>query len=594
MTADLRFLAGDIWRTFGFRVPLLVALMVVSGLLEGLAVTVALPLLSALGAPGSQSWFVAAIAGLPQSLGLPSGPVGVGVLMLVLIAASGVTFLAQARYAAGLQVTYATRWQLRLFNASIRADLAYLGDQRGGDVVNALVTDVNRVAGAFYHACIVLAAVVNLGVYVALALLVSPIVSVAVVGLGVVLLLATRPFLSRAYGYGTAITRASADVQSLASESIAAAKVVKANAAEGFAGARFAEAAQRLASANFANAFDIQKAKAVFEFGGAAGIAALLIAAPLLLSVDIATVLVVLALFVRLLPRVTGLQQGVQALSALLPALANLRAQLEAARAVAEPVSDDPLPADLAHRPPSIVFESVTVVRGGRAVLRDVNLALPAGRIVAFVGPSGSGKSTLVDAVLGLVPLASGAIRIGETPLSRIALPAWRRAVGYVGQDAALLAGTIAENVSFGNGASDAQVAAALAAAAADFAGELDRGSAASVGDRGVKLSGGERQRLGLARALAVPRRLYVLDEATSALDVETEARVIETVAALAGAATVLVVAHRFSAVRAADVIHVIEDGRVIESGTWDELDRPGRRFRVLKELQSAAPIEAG
>ena len=101
-------------------------------------------------------------------------------------------------------------------------------------------------------------------------------------------------------------------------------------------------------------------------------------------------------------------------------------------------------------------------MRGGRPVLRDVDLVLPAGRIVAFVGPSGSGKSTLVDAVLGLVPLARGSIRIGETPLSRIALPAWRRAVGYVGQDTALLAGTISENVRFGNAASDAQVDAAL------------------------------------------------------------------------------------------------------------------------------------
>jgi ABC-type multidrug transport system fused ATPase/permease subunit len=147
--------------------------------------------------------------------------------------------------------------------------------------------------------------------------------------------------------------------------------------------------------------------------------------------------------------------------------------------------------------------------------------------------------------------------------------------------------------VRFGNKATDAQIAAALAAAAADFASEIERGNAIAVGDRGARLSGGERQRLGLARALAVPRRLYVLDEATSALDVETELRVIQTVTALAGAATVLVVAHRFSAVRAADVIHVIEDGRVIESGTWDELDRLGRRFRVLKELQSVTPAGA-
>ena len=113
-------------------VPLLVTLMIVSGLLEGLAVTVALPLLGALGSSGSQSGFVRMIEAVPAYLGLRSGPVGVGVLMLVLIGASGVTFLAQARYTAGLQVIYATQWQTRLFAASIRADLAYLGDSGEG------------------------------------------------------------------------------------------------------------------------------------------------------------------------------------------------------------------------------------------------------------------------------------------------------------------------------------------------------------------------------------------------------------------------------------------------------------------------------
>src|SRR5262249_17941555 len=116
---------------------------------------------------------------------------------------------------------------------------------------------------------------------------------------------------------------------------------------------------------------------------------------------------------------------------------------LDAACAAAEPASESPLPGDIAGKAPAIIFEGVTVVRGERPVLRDVNIVLPAGRIVAFVGPSGSGKSTLVDAVLGLVQPSSGTIRICETPLSRISLSAWRRAVGYFGQDAALLGGRL-------------------------------------------------------------------------------------------------------------------------------------------------------
>ena len=289
----------------------------------------------------------------------------------------------------------------------------------------------------------------------------------------------------------------------------------------------------------------------MFEFGGAAGIAGLLVVGPLLLDVKIATVLVILALFVRLLPRVSALQQGLQALNVLMPALDNLQRLRDEARA-----------------------------------LDGVDLDLPPGRIVAIVGPSGSGKSTLVDAVLGIVPLSSGLIEIGGIALDDLPLPAWRRTIGYVGQDTALFAGSVADNVRLGTQAGAEAVEAALDKAAAHFVRRLAAGVNTEVGDCGARLSGGERQRLGLARALAAQRRLFVLDEATSALDSETEAEVMRTVEGIAGEATVLIVAHRFSAVRGADIIHVLENGRIVESGDWSSLDQLGTRFYMLKQLQ--------
>lgn len=595
VVGDLRYLVADAWRTFGLRVPALVGLIVLSGMLEGLAVTAALPLLNSLGASGGspQMGIVGLLGRFQATLGLPAGPAGIGVLMLGLVIASAVTFLLQARYATALQVNYAVRWQQRLFEAAMRAELSFLSDRRGGEVVNALVADVNRISGAFYHTCIVLAAVINLIVYLLLATLISPIISFAVVCTGALLLLATRPFMRRAYAYGESITCASADVQSLASDYIASAKLIKANVAEQSTIKRFSEAAYRLSTFNFKSNFDVQKAKAIFEFGGAVSIATLLISGPLLFSVDIATVLVVLALFVRLLPRVTALQQGIQSLSSLLPALSNLRHQFSAAREVSEPVDENGLPENIRGRAADIDLTNVTIRRGDRTILSDLNLKIPAGRIVALVGPSGSGKSTLVDALLRFVPLAKGRISVGSHDLQSMPLHAWRRSVGYVSQDTALLAGTIADNVRFGNDATDAALDSALTLAAAEFVDQLDKGKLTPVGDRGAKLSGGERQRLGLARALAVPRSLYILDEATSALDAELEARVVEQVSRLAGQATVIVVAHRFSAVKAADIIHVLEDGRIVESGSWDELDQPGRRFRMLKDLQYAAPTTA-
>ena len=588
-----KFLLTDAIEVFRWRVPLLVFLMVVTGVLEGLAVTIALPLLSSLGASdtNSTSGFVNLLEDFLNTLGLPQGPIGIGVLMLVLITGSTITFIWQARLAAKLQAEYVLRWQNNLFRSAIAAGPVFLDTQRDGDVIAAIIADSTRVSGAFFYGCVILAAIVSLFIYLCLAILISPHVSFAVLIMGGLLLLATRVFLARAYGYGEKITQAQGDVQLTASEYLSQSKAVKANVAEARANTVFSEAAARLAGFNVKNAFDIQRAKAVFEFGAAAGIAGLLIAVPLLFEIDIPTVIVVLALFVRLMPRISGLQQGTQAMSALLPGLGNLKQLVEKARVHAEAADDRPLPHALSQGPPSIRFDGVSIERGGKAVLTDINLHIPSGKTVAFVGPSGSGKSTLVDAVLGLVPLSAGEIRIGASQLADVPLPAWRRSIGYVAQEAALFSGTIRENVNFGKDLSQNEIEVALERAAARFVRQLALGIDTLVGDRGARLSGGERQRVGLARALSTARQLYVLDEATSALDSETESRVGETFRSLAGTSTVIVVAHRFSAVRTADLIHVLEEGRLVESGTWAQLDRPGTRFRVLKDLQNTPSL---
>lgn len=592
MIHSLLFLAGDGYRNFGLKLVLLVFLMVLSSAFEGLALAVAMPLLATLsGSNGSRLRDSGGILPSPDDLLLPfTSPEHIGLLMITLIMASALAFLGQARLSAAMQTEYALRWQTKLFASTLAAGPRLFDQQRSGDVSAALVAEIERVSGAFYHGCILISAVINFLLYFTLAAVISPLTTAMVAGLGLLLFVATRPVMRRAYRYGEAITRAVADIQTLISGHVSFLKEVKANVAERMARIVVSDAAKRLARSHFRSTYDLHKSKAIFEFGGAAGIAILLIIGPLLLNIDLFQIIVVLAIFVRVLPRITALQQSLQALGKLVPALDKVRSLHEVAASLAEKDDPRPLPSTCATTPPTIRYEAVTVSRSGKRILDNVGLVIPSGRIVAFVGPSGSGKSTLVDAILGLVPLASGSITVNGTPLAELPLPAWRRAVGYVGQDTMLMGGTIADNVRFGNDATDAQVEAALARASAAFVGALALGSATEVGDRGVRLSGGERQRIGLARALAVPRLLYILDEATSALDAETEAEVIDTVAQLAGKATVIVVAHRFSAIRAADIIHVVEDGRIVESGRWEELDRPGTRFRTLRALQHAMP----
>jgi ATP-binding cassette, subfamily C, bacterial len=585
--SDAVFLVRDAYAKMSYRVPALVAVMVLSSLTEGLALGMALPLLTTVGnmgsgsAPAGASW----LGSIPARFGLSPGPALFGGLMIGLLALSCATVLVQARLSARLQARYAEWWQVSLFQSALRADLPYLQERRSGELVHAIMTNASNVGGAFNQVMVALASLISLVVFMSLSFTLSPTISGFVIVVGVSLFLATRPLIRRAFRLGSTNFRESAELQAMTESYVGAAKLVKTSAAEEFVFERFGLSVHRVARLRAESAYDFQMAKAIFEIGGATCVSMLLILGPLVFHVGVSTVLVVLALFVRLLPRVTALQQCVHSLNSLLPSLHRVRAMVETAQARVEVHREGPLPAGMGDCAVSIALRGATVERAGRTVLDSIDLMIPAGGIVAFVGSSGSGKSTLVDALLGLVPLASGQIAVDGHDLTALPLSAWRRCVGYVSQDTSLLSGSIAENVSFGNGADLVTIDRALAGAAADFS---RAGLDAEVGDRGLSLSGGERKWRGLARARAAPRRLYILDEATSALDSETEERIVETVSSLAGAATVIIIAHRFSAIRNAGMIHVIEDGRIVESGTWSDLDRPGRRFHEFKTKQEA------
>jgi ABC-type multidrug transport system fused ATPase/permease subunit len=207
----------------------------------------------------------------------------------------------------------------------------------------------------------------------------------------------------------------------------------------------------------------------------------------------------------------------------------------------------------------------------------DISLIIPAGASVAFVGPSGAGKTTIIDVLLGVLNPDKGRVLIsGLPPLSAVAK--WPGAVSYVPQDVVIAAGTIRENVALGyppEVASDELVMSALRVAHLDeFVRNLPQGVETEVGERGAKISGGQRQRLGIARAMFTRPHLLVLDEATSSLDGETEAGISEAIHALRGSTTVVMIAHRLSTVRNADIVVYLSEGKAVATGTFDEVRR--------------------
>ena len=235
-----------------------------------------------------------------------------------------------------------------------------------------------------------------------------------------------------------------------------------------------------------------------------------------------------------------------------------------------------------------IVFENLDFNYGEKPVLHNINLTVKAGQLVALVGASGSGKTTLANLLLRFYDPVRGAIKIGGVDLRDVSTRDLRNQIAVVAQENILFNDTIRRNIELGRlGATNEEIiAAARHAYAYDFIMQKPEGFDAVIGEKGVSLSGGQRQRIAIARAVLKNAPILVLDEATSALDTESERAVQAALDELMKGRTTICIAHRLSTILHADVIVVLDQGRIVETGTHEELIQRGGVYQKLYELQ--------
>jgi ATP-binding cassette, subfamily B, bacterial MsbA len=482
-----------------------------------------------------------------------------------------------------------------LYNSVLRRSAMFFQKHTTGTLISTIINDIERVQFAmssvlaeflqqFFTFVFTACLVVVLGRQLAWVLVVFvPIIIFSAVRIGRRVRSTTRTGQDQL-----------ADVQNILHETITGNRIVKAFGMESWEVARFHKAAQRLFHANLRSVAAAAISSPLMDLFGAIAIALLL----LLGRDQIAGNQLTLGAFIAFVAAVLSMYNPVRKFAVFnnnfqqaLGASSQLFKFMDSEDVVAEKPAAKALP----RFSREIRFEDVSFSyqsdgEESREILRNINLEVKRGEILAVVGSSGAGKSTLVHLLPRFFDVTGGRIRVDGFDLREVTLASLRAQVGIVTQETILFNDTVRNNIAYGRPQVPIREvqAAAQAALAHDFILGLPSGYDTVIGERGVRLSGGERQRLAIARALLKNAPILILDEATSALDSESERLVQSALQNLMIGRTVFVIAHRLSTVRSADRIVVIDNGAITEVGPHEELIKTFGTYRRLYELQFA------
>ena len=568
-------------------------IIVFVGLIEGLGISLFIPLLEILQNDGiaTDNAILNAIQSLYALVGVDL-TLYTSLIGIVLIVSASLTLnFVQRLVIADALYRFTQQLRANLVRTTFMSNWQRLSDINQGSVINLMVQESQRGGMALLAEVMCVASIIQVFILLGFAAAISWELVLLCFVFVIISMIIIRPLLMSAKRLGELKTQINKKLSFTFVDFLRGSKFIKLTATEKTVQNRL----NGILEVSYKNLFASEVNKsAVYLFSQLLPLillASTIIIAHDLLSISTSMILVFLLLLVRITPRMVQFQQQYQTYMAAAPALETINQEIKCNADFLESSSDYTKVHVELKNEISLNDVHFNYVGSTTPAVQGISLKLLRNSFTALVGTSGSGKSTLVDLISGVQTPTAGHVLIDSQDLRNLQPSSWRQKIGYVGQETTIFNDTIRNNMCFAHpDASDEEILKRLKIA--NFMSVLEslpNGLDTELGENGTKLSGGERQRLAIARALMGEPTLLIMDEATSALDNESERLIQKAIEKIAGEITIIVIAHRLSTIRMADVIHVMEHGRLIEGGNFDTLLKDDKRFAQLYKIQHSS-----
>lgn len=591
-----RSFIGYIKALLGFKskdLTLTLALMVFIGLTEGIGLLLLVPLLQLVGLDvqqGALGQIAGLIAYFFAYIGITPTLAIVLVIYVIIVSLNALLYRLQTLKSSEIEFEFAAHLRKKLFSAITGSKWLFFTGKRASDFAHALTYEIERITTGTSFFISLIASSIVLAVYIIFAFNISGIITGFIFVIGIVLLILLKKRTQSAGESGEKLSDVSKDLYSSALKQMDGMKTIKSFGMESKNIEIFSREADDVSGSYMSAVNSYADVRFLFDVGSVIILSLIVFILIEIMAITTAELLILLFLFVRMIPRFSNIQLSYQYFINMLPAY---RTVVDLENECKNSV-ESKFNGNMIELNNEIKFKNVSFSYNEKQnsfSLKDIKLTIEAGKTTAIAGLSGAGKSTIADMIMGLILPQNGIITIDEDTLKFENISSWRNKIGYVAQDTFLFNDTIRNNLLFADpSASDDDVLESLKLASADeFVSKLPDGLDTIIGDRGIRLSGGEKQRLALARALLRKPSILILDEATSNLDSKNEKNILKSLEKLHGNITILIIAHRLTTIKNADIIYLIEKGNIIESGTWKKLINT--EHGSFKELYAAQPL---